>query len=470
MSLEQEGAMMNATSPCRRGQYSRRDIIRIAAGPVATVLFTSSAACRGTGAPQPSTATAPRAPVKLHMFNQCGSASEIQDWTAMLELVQTRLPHVTFEIGGPAGQCLQFLEKALALGVAGTPPDFSYSVTRNGPTLMEAGLVEDMYAVARRERIDLTGVSKPVMDDFTWKGKLMALPLDIGYAFLRYNTQLFRQAGQPDPGQLWQEGRWNWDSFVAVAVALGQVQSGGQPVTGYLIRAWEGDFLSSIRSWGADVLNAERTQLALDSDAGIVALTRWSELVTRYRASPPPDRGPNPKDGFHAGQIGMVYGHPGNIMETRQFMRQAQTELPWDLVPPPASPGRRAVPTLFTNGLYLWKGTKHPAVTVEILKLLISAELMLHYGRLTGRDPARVTLITEHARNLNIPAEDPKNYVRFHQEVTNDVRGLPHTVNYLEWFNLLTNRVLLPVLRAEKAPKEALQAAAPAIHAILARP
>jgi ABC-type glycerol-3-phosphate transport system substrate-binding protein len=124
---------------------------------------------------------------------------------------------------------------------------------------------------------------------------------------------------------------------------------------------------------------------------------------------------------------------------------------------------------LFTNGLYLWKGTPREAAVLDVLKAMMAPEIMLQYGKVTGRDPARATLIPEHARNLGAPGPDPQSYVKFTQEVASDVRGLPHGTSYNEWHTIVQRDVLGPATRGELSPQAAAEAAAPRINAILGR-
>ena len=99
----------------------------------------------------------------------------------------------------------------------------------------------------------------------------------------------------------------------------------------------------------------------------------------------------------------------------------------------------------------------------------MSDESMLRYSPLAGRDPARTTLITQHAKNLGIPENDPKSYIKLYQELTNDVRGLPWTVSYVEWHSIVQQQMLAPISKGEKSVQEVVSAAAPAVNTILAR-
>lgn len=448
---------MNA-EPLTRARIARRSALSL--GGVLAL-----AGCGGAGTTAQSPA-ASKAPVRLHMYNQTGAQSFTDAWAKTLELAQGKLPHVTYDIAGPTGT-EQFVEKAVAMGAGGTPPDFTYSVTRNGPAIFTGGLTHDMNPIVRREKVDLNGVAKNVLDDFTWEGtKLMSLPVDTGYAYIQYNKTLFERAGQPDPAGLWAQGKWDWDAFVAAAVALQRTlaDSGG---AGFTIRTWEGDYLSIIRTHGGELLTADRSKLALDEPNSVQALARWGELHTRLQASAAPDK--QPQGGFRGGLLAMVSSHPGEIVPNQEALKQAGSGWSWDVVPHPVPRGGKRTPTLFTNGLYLWKNTKHEATTIEVLKTLVSNEGLLKFGQITGRDPAKAPLITEHARNLGIPQQDPKSYVKLHQELTPQVKGLPHTTNYLEWHGIVQKEVLIPIGSGQKSPQDATRAAAPAINALLAR-
>jgi multiple sugar transport system substrate-binding protein len=407
-----------------------------------------------------------REPVRLQMFNQSGAQKDVEDWQKMLAPFTQKYPNVTFDTTGAAAGPNGLLDKALAMGAAGTPPDFTYSVTRNGPTLFTSGLTQDLTPLVRRERIDLKDVPKGMVENMEWQGKLMALPYDPGYAFIQYNKSLFEKVGVPDPGALWRQKKWDWDTFVNTVAAVSRAQSAESQQAGFWIRTWEGDYLTIFRSLGGDTLSKDRSRFTLGDGPGIAALGRWAELATRHRAAPP-DK--TPPGEFVGGQLAMMSSHPGNITTIQRQLRDSGQPWSWDVVPHPAPLGKKPVPVLFTNGLYLWKGTKQEPTTVEVLKFLMQDEQMLEYGKLTGRDPARSTLMADHVKNLGIPQSDPKSWLQVYQELTPLVQGVPWTVNYVEWHTVLQQEVLTPVGKGEKSPQEAVSAAGPKISAILAR-
>lgn len=449
----------------RSGSHRTRRALGAQGGAIALGTGATLLAACGAPAQAPARAGVTKEPLRLQMFNQSASQKDLEDWGKMLEPFTQKHPNVTFEVSGPPPGS-QMIDKALALGAGGTPPHFSYSVTRNGPSLFNAGLTQDMSTVVRRERIDLKDVPKAIVENMDWRGAMLALPYDPGYAFVMYNKNLFAQGGIAEPGRLWADKRWDWNAFVQSATTLSRPH-GDQQRFGFEIQLWEGDYVSHLRTLGGDLLNRDRTKLALDEGPSLAALGQWAELVTRHKASPVPGQGP--ANNFNSGLVAMRSSHPGNITNVQRFLRDNQAGWSWDVVPHAAPAGKRPVPVLFTNGLYLWKGIKDEATTTEVLKLLMTDERMLKWGELTGRDPARSTLMASHVKNLGIPDQDPKSWLKVYHELTNDVRGLPWTVAYVEWHTIVQQQILQPILRGEKSPQEAVSAAAPQVNAILQR-
>ena len=422
------------------------------------------AAC-GAGTATPG-AGVTKESVRLHMFNHAGDQAAIDQWRQVVEPFSQKYPNVTFEVGGPPGGPNTLLDAVLKMGAAGTIADFTYSVTRNGPTMFTSGLTADLTQIVRRERVDLKDVPKAMIENMEWQGKLMALPYDLGYSYIQYNKSLFDKAGVTDPGALWRQKKWDWDAFTNAIAGLARSMPPESQEAPFWLRNTEADYLSIIRSLGGDTMSKDRTRFILGEPVGLAALAKWGELSTRYRAAPP-DKGP-PGD-FDGGKLAMISSNPATITRTQRAAKAGGQPWRWDVVPHPAPAGKKPVPILFTNGLYMWKGTKQEATTIEVLKWMMSDERLLSYGKLTGRDPARTTLQPEHVKNLGIPQNDPRNWLDVYKELTPLAQGIPWTIGYVEWHAILAGEVLTPVGKGEKSAPEAVNAAAPKINAILAR-
>lgn len=391
--------------------------------------------------------------VQVQMLAQVGEA-----YPDLLKLVEQQLPMITVDFV----QASDFMNKALAVAAAGTPPDFSQGNARYVPGMVEGKLLQDLGPLVSRGSFDVKDDAKPVLTDLSWKGKLYGLPMDLGFAYIAYNKDLFKQAGQTDPGTLWGGGKWTWDAFVAAAQALTTHPGGGPGVNGFQVNNWEGDYLSFIRSLGGDVLNADRTTFVLDSDAGITALTDWAGLVTKYKVSPPPADGNAP---FEKVQVAMASSNPAYIVP----FRKAQPTMAWDLVPYPTLPGGTTRPVLFSNGYSLWAGAKQQQGAIEVMAALTTPAMMLEWAKRTGRTPTRTSLTDAYAKMLNIPADPPPSYVKVAEFLADKIEGLPLTPNYVDWQKILTTQVLTPVAKGQVSAADAVRNSAPAINALLAK-
>src|SRR5215207_9111170 len=145
-----------------------------------------------------------------------------------------------------------------------------------------------------------------------WRGSMLALPYDPGYAFMMHNKSRFERAGTPDPGKLWADKKWDWNAFVQAGSVHARTSTPDAARFGYYVQTWEGDYVSNLRTLGGELLNKDRTQLALGDSASLAALTQWAELVTRHKVSPVAGQGPS--NNFNSGQVAMYSSHPGNII------------------------------------------------------------------------------------------------------------------------------------------------------------
>ena len=429
-----------------------------------------NAACGGDQAtPAPAASGPGTTPVRLAMFNQGGDQQSVTEWNTMLEPFTKKYPNVTFDVTGPDATIgpLAFVEKATALAAGGTPPDLTYSVTRNGPTIFARGFSSDMNTLVKTEKIDLKDVSKPVLDNFDWRGSLLALPYDIGYAYVQYNRSLFAKAGVGDPGKLWESGKWNWDSFLEMSTAMARSATADDARVPYLVKTWEGDYLTIMRTHGGEILSPDRTKLLIDQGASVTALQLWADLAAKHKVSTSPTK--PPQGGFNGGRLGMEPSHPGNIRAVQKFVKDNNSPYDWDIVPFPAPAGKKPVPVLFTNGLYAWKASKNQAQVASVLKFLMEDEQMLRYGALTGRDPARGSLQEKHLKNLGIPETAPKSWPKVYTEMAPLARGVPWTVDYIEWHTMVQKEILEPIADGTKTVQAAIAEVMPKVQAVLSR-
>src|SRR5574341_408532 len=176
-----------------------------------------------------------------------------------------------------------------------------------------------MQEHVKRAKLDVRDIPKAVYEETLIKGTLAQLTSDVGYAMLAYNTCAQAAAG-------------------AASGAYGVVVS-----------TWDGEFFTVVRSNGADVLDNDQRKLTLDQQAAIEALEAWAALVQRHQVAPPLGAAGQT---FASGKVPMEFFAQARIGRTRTAA--AQAGYAWDVVATPAH--KSVVPTMFTNGLQLWKG------------------------------------------------------------------------------------------------------------------
>jgi hypothetical protein len=65
------------------------------------------------------------------------------------------------------------------------------------------------------------------VQQYFWKGKHLGLGSNVGYSLYYYNTQIFRDAGVPEPRDDW-ANPWTWDQFLDAAKRTTTRQSNGE--------------------------------------------------------------------------------------------------------------------------------------------------------------------------------------------------------------------------------------------------
>jgi ABC-type glycerol-3-phosphate transport system substrate-binding protein len=387
-------------------------------------------------------------------------ANPPNEWDALLAYSR-QAAHATVALD-VAGGGDDFTQKGLALAAAGTPPHVSWCSTRFGIPFFYAGLLADVQEHVRRARLDVKDIPRPVYEETLIKGRLAQLTSDVGYAMLAYNKSALAAAGRPDPWQLYQSKQWTWDRFVSEAQALAQTAGGAASgAYGVVVSTWDGEFFTVVRSNGADVLDKDQRKLTLDHPAALEALEAWAALVQRHQVAPPVGAAGQT---FASGKVPLEFFAQARIGRTRTSAAQAGYQ--WDVVATPAQ--KALVPTMFTNGLQLWKG-KDEREAFDFVAYSMSPEVLLERGKATGRVPSRLSLLEPFARTLDVPAQDPKSFVRLYPELARAGRGLPSTANFTVWRDIVQKEVLDPILSGKSGVREAVQRATPLVNAELAK-
>lgn len=217
-------------------------------------------------------------------------------------------------------------------------------------------------------------VSKELLEDlwpaqlrmFYIGGHLAGLPLYANDMAMYYNEDMFDEAGLAYPDK-----SWDWDILRDNAIKLTKKDTSGKIVQyGLMTR---GNNMLRLTQWiwqnGGEIADKElgATKLLLDQPKALEGLKFTYDLMWKDEVVPLPFRmpaGQSVNKSFIAGLAAMSYD--GNtvvpqVVETVKFN--------WNIAPLPKGPAGRAT-WVSTDGLAIYRRTKHPEAAVKFLKAL----------------------------------------------------------------------------------------------------
>jgi multiple sugar transport system substrate-binding protein len=188
---------------------------------------------------------------------------------------------------------------------SGTAPDIIYNtVTETTSTFAELGMYLDLDDyIAASEIVNPDDFEPGIWSTAEWNGGTWVVPYawtDLG---ITYNKAMFDAAGLDYP-----EAGWTWDEFLATAKAL-TVDTTGDGVMdqwGFAMNNWPYlGLFPFIMSNGGEILSADKTEVLVDSEAGMEAIKFYLGLVHTEKVAPTAlDLGENPNP-FATGVVAM---------------------------------------------------------------------------------------------------------------------------------------------------------------------
>jgi multiple sugar transport system substrate-binding protein len=272
--------------------------------------------------------------------------------------------------------------------LAGTGPDVSGHCCSSGVQWARDGLFLDLDPLLKRD------IPQGIRDDFVaWLMELFhqpgtgqfALPMYSGTIALFYNKVLFRRKGIAPPDE-----SWDWTTYRDASVKLNDPGAGV-----YGRRQVRGlDRLSPRlhQSGGNWVDPQDTTKAAFDRPEAMQALqyerdANLKDRSTGYVGDYGNTQGMDSWQALAAQRFTMWEdGSFGLLRHATQVERAIATQ--WDVAPLPKGPRRRD--TLATHdGWAIWKGSKVPDESWELMKFLHSDEWTAINTRSSGQQPAR---------------------------------------------------------------------------------
>ena len=297
-------------------------------------------------------------------------------------------PDISVRITNVAGS-YEAMAKLHTMVAGREPPDvaaihggFHLSFAQSGAL---AGLAP---LIAQDAAFDAEDFPSRLLDLCRWQGKLYSLPRYTSVYALFYNKDLFDAAGVPYPDA---QGEWTWDQYLKTVRDLTQDQTGdGKPDQwGAYIDFWQARLYPWLWQNGADLLDAKRERLTLDTPEAAEAMRFLVDLRLKYGVTPPPTPGEK-NEGLEMllqGRAATFLSGPWDVGALKE-----RAGFNWDVWHLPKKKQRATM--LGTENYALMAGGKHPQEAWELLKFLVSPRAQEFMAEKMDKMPSRQSVLT----------------------------------------------------------------------------
>jgi len=177
--------------------------------------------------------------------------------------------------------------------------------------------------------------------DAEFEGHIYGLPQKSCTHQLRYNKELFAEAGLPHPGELYWAGgadSWNFNAFIEIGKQLTKDLDGdGEPDQYAYAGSGGTNVLALIRAAGGEVFDDLVSQCIINEAGGVAGIEYMASLVLEHGIQPPPEMMINELGiTFETGRMAMAGGTTCDNVQSLHPDKRLPFE--WDFVILPAGP------------------------------------------------------------------------------------------------------------------------------------
>ncbi|GAA5049810.1 multiple sugar transport system substrate-binding protein [Thermocatellispora tengchongensis] len=214
------------------------------------------------------------------------------------------------------------------------------------------------------EQVDTSVYPKPLVDLYTYEGKLYGLPKDMDTVGVWYNKELFDAAKVKYPAD-----DWTWADFREAAAKLTDPGKGVYAVGAQLTSFQEYQY-NTIAQAGGYVISPDGRKSGYADPKTIEGLRFWTDLIDKKQS---PDlktmTDTVPLAMFEAGKLAMYWGGSWNVAE---FSANSYTKDKVDVAPLPR--GEKQATIIHGVANVMSAKTEHPAEAWEFVKFLGSRQ------------------------------------------------------------------------------------------------
>lgn len=343
--------------------------------------------------------------------------------------------------------------KAMTMIVAGAQLDVIDMSTNEAPQFFASGLLKNLAPyIAKDKSFDIRAFVPVSTLGYQARGEVFGLPTSTFQILCWYNKDLFQQAGVLDPNEL--GSNWNWESVISAGKKLTRDTTGdGVP------DQWGVQADNSFYRWPIFVHQAggllfdrveEPTKPTFGSPAAQKGVEFFASLYKEHNITVGVSKMWEAYKFFTAGQIGFTLSDGPSMFN--YLARNALGKFEWDLAQLPKGPDNNGT-LVIMNGFQMTVNAKNPEATWHWLKFLVSQERSMDFMLRTGRTPARIALLREFPRTLEIR---PQHTDAAGDAVLNPASKHNYISPILPSLHKITSSVLNPVLQGSKSVEQAL--------------
>ena len=266
-------------------------------------------------------------------------------------------PHIDFRVLHITGN---YEDKIKVMFAGNVAPDIIFMYPTALPAWVSLRALEplDGYLADTVSRADYFA---PMLDAFTYEGKLYGLPKDASAAVMEYNVDLFEKHGVPKP-----RADWTWDDMLRAAKALtrdidgdGRIDQWGLNPLPWYTFVWAN---------GGRIVDDTATRCTLLEPAALEAIEYWVALRVQHGVTPTPEAASDLGTArlFALARAAMHF----EIYPIVSVFRK-QCDFTWDLAPVPLGP-RGRVAEVRGSAMAVTSQSRNKAAAFEFVRWMTS--------------------------------------------------------------------------------------------------
>jgi multiple sugar transport system substrate-binding protein len=231
-----------------------------------------------------------------------GGQPEIKLYNNLIKQFEASHPNIIVKQDiVPATSDPQFWQKLQVMAAANQYPDLTYVHYSWFPQAVRYNYLSPLDSGPTNANVKKSSFFPTTVQQFTYQGRLYALPRETSTIALYYNASMFAKAHLKTPNQYAAEGKWTWNTYKQVAKKLTSPKAHQWGAIAPVDVPY--GLFSTIYSFGGSILNADNTKSSFDTAPDIQALTFLRGIIANGSAVLPAQN--SKLNLFANGKIGM---------------------------------------------------------------------------------------------------------------------------------------------------------------------